>query len=289
MHNALLVARLSLQEATRKRLVAVLLVLSALFLSFYLFGVYKHHLAFVQRAAEAGLENRSQSSAAQLPVMYMAAFGMYLVFFLSVMMSVLSTVGSVSADIENGVMQSVIARPIRRAELVLGRWLGFMAVNIGYVSLLSLGVLGGVYLITGYHPPEPLQGVALLWVAVILITALTVAGSTLLSTLANGIGVFVLYGAGFAGGIMSAIGEFSRSPTLVTLGKVANYLMPTNELWLGASYHFQGELMRNVSEMGMPNPFFGGASISPVMLLWSLVYAALALALAMWQMTKRDL
>ena len=121
MRNALLIAELSLREAVRKRLVSVLLLLTALFLGFYLYGIVRLEGTLDQRSLEAGLDGRSLNGASNLPVIYSAMFGMYLVYFLGSLMAVLSTVGAVSGDIENGVMQSVIARPISRAQLVLGR------------------------------------------------------------------------------------------------------------------------------------------------------------------------
>ncbi len=290
MRNVLLIAELSLREATRKRLVSVLLVLSALFLGFFLFGVYRLEMRLDDRAVQAGLDGRSPTGAANLPVMFSALFGMYLVYFLGSLMGVLSTVGAVSGDIESGVMQSVIARPVSRAQLVAGRWLGFTAVNVAYVALLSAGLLGGVRLITGYTPPEALPAAALLLLAVTVLTSLTVLGSTLFTTLANGIGVFVLYGVGFTGGILSAIGTFADTPTLTSLGRVANALMPTNALWLGASYHLQPEIMRQVGEVSRgANPFTSSVPVEPLLVVWAAVLAALALLAAMWRFSRRDL
>lgn len=290
MRNALLIAELSLREAVRKRLVVVLLLLTAAFVGFYLYGVWRLEGTLDQRAVDAGLDGRSTTGAANIPVMYSALFGMYLVFFLGSLMAVLSTVGAVSADVENGVMQSVLARPIRRAELVLGRWLGFTVVNVGYVALVSAALLGGIVAITGFVPPEALPAVGLILLAVTLLTALTVLGSTLFTTLANGIGVFVLYGAGFAGGILTAIGSFSDSPTLLTLGRAASVLMPTNSLWLGATYHLQPEVLRQLGEASRgANPLFSTEPIVPGMVLWAAAYAALAVALAMWRFSRRDL
>ncbi|GGN45165.1 ABC transporter permease [Deinococcus daejeonensis] len=290
MRNVFLIAELSLREATRKRLVSVLLVLSALFLGFFLFGVYRLELTLDQRAVDAGLEGRSPTGAANLPVMFSALFGMYLVYFLGSLMGVLSTVGAVSGDIENGVMQSVIARPVSRAQLVAGRWLGFTAVNVAYVALLAAGLLGGVRLITGYTPPEALPAAALLLLAVTVLTSLTVLGSTLFTTLANGIGVFVLYGVGFTGGILSAIGTLADTPTLTTLGRVANALMPTNALWLGASYHLQPEIMRQVGEVSRgANPFTSSVPVDPLLVVWAAALAGLGLAGAMWRFSRRDL
>lgn len=290
MHNALLIAELSLREAVRKRLVVVLLLLTAAFLGFYLYGVFRLEQTLDQRALDAGLDGRSVNGAANIPVMYTAIFGMYLVYFLGALMAVLSTVGAISGDVESGVMQSVIARPISRPALVLGRWLGFTAVNVGYVALISAALLGGIRLITGFVPPNPLPAVGLVLLAIALVTGLTVLGSTLFTTLANGIGVFVLYSVGFAGGVLNSIGTFADSPTLTTLGRLANVVMPTNSLWLGASYHLQPQVLRELGEVTRgANPFFGSAPITPGLVLWAAALGLLAVILAMWRFSRRDL
>ncbi|GAA0510640.1 ABC transporter permease [Deinococcus depolymerans] len=290
MRNVLLIAELSLREAVRKRLVSVLLVLTALFLGFYLYGIVRLEGTLDERALNAGLDGRSLTGASNLPVIYSAMFGMYLVYFLGSLMAVLSTVGAVSGDIENGVMQSVIARPISRAQLVLGRWLGFSAVNVTYVALLSAGLLGGVYAVTGYLPPDPLAATGLILLSTLLLTALTVLGSTLFTTLANGIGVFVLYGVGFTGGILSAIGSFSDTPTLTTLGRAANALMPTNALWLGASYHLQPDIALQVAQASRgANPLFASEPIAAGLLVWAASLTVLAVLAAMRRFSRRDL
>ncbi|PNY80911.1 ABC transporter permease [Deinococcus koreensis] len=290
MRNALLIAELSLREAFRKRLVSVLVVLSVLFIGFFLYGILRLEQTLDQRAVDAGLEGRSATGAGNIPVISSALFGMYLVYFLGSLMAVLSTVGSVSADIENGVMQSVIARPISRAQVVLGRFLGFGAVNVVYVALLGTALLAGVYFITGYVPPAPGQALALVLLAVAMLTALTLLGSTLFTTLANGIGVFVLYGVGFTGGILSAIGSLADTPTLVTLGRVANALMPSNALWLGASYHLQPEFMLQVSTVTRgANPFVSSTPIPLGLVAWAAALTVLAVAAAMWRFSRRDL
>lgn len=290
MRSALLIAELSLREATRKRLVSVLLVLSALFVGFYLYGVYRLDLQLDERAAAAGLDGRSLNSLSNAGVMYATLFGMYLVFFLGALMSVLATVSAVSGDIESGVMQSVLARPVGRAGLVAGRWLGFTLVNVGYVALLSAAILGGIWAITGYLPPEPLPAVGLILLAVTLLTGLTVLGSTLFTTLANGIGVFVLYGVGFTGGILGSIGAVADSPTLATLGRFANALMPTNALWLGASYHLQPDILRQLGQAARgTNPFVGSATTPTGLIVWAAALTVLAVCAAMWRFSRRDL
>ncbi|WP_425147851.1 ABC transporter permease subunit [Deinococcus sp.] len=290
MKNVWLMAELSLREALRKRLVVVLVVLSALFLGFYLFGIYRLQVTLDDRAVSAGLDAGPRRGLGGASVAFAAVFGMYLVYFLSSLMSVLSTVGAVSGDIENGVMQSIIARSVSRAQLVLGRWLGFTIVNVLYVALLSGALLLGVRFITGFVPPAPLQAVGLMLLGVTLLTSLTVLGSTVFSTLSNGIGVFVLYGMGFAGGILTSIGQIANTPTLLSLGRAANVLMPTNSLWLGASYHLQSDTLRQLNELSRgANPFISTSPIVPGLVVWTAVYAVLVLLLGVLAFRRRDL
>ena len=100
----------------------------------------------------------------------------------------------------------------------------------------------------------------------------------------------VLYGLGSAGGILSAIGTLSANPTLSTLGRVANTIMPTNALWLGASYHLQPELLLQAGQaMRGANPFFGSEPVSAGMVAWAAALTALAVAAGMWRFSRRDL
>ena len=290
MSNVLLMARLSLSEALRKKLIVVLLVLTAAFLGFYLYGVLRLEQNLTERAADAGLSAGPRRGLGALPVVYSGVFGMYLVYFLGSLMAVLSTVASVSGDIESGVMQSVIARPVTRAQVVLGRWLGFTGMNVLYVLLVSVALLTGLYLITGYLPPNPAAAVAQILLGIVLITSLTVLGSTLFATLANGIAVFVLYGLGSAGGILKSIGALANSPTMESLGNAANIVMPTNALWLGASYNLQTEGALQLAQVARgANPFASTTPIEPGVLIWAAAYTALAVALAMWRFSRRDL
>lgn len=293
MRNVLLIAELSLREALRKRLVLILLILTALFVGFYLYGILRLQQTLDARALDAGLDydpSRGRRGLTGASVAFSAIFGMYLVYFLGSLMSVLSTVGAVSGDIENGVMQSIISRPVSRAQLVLGRWLGFSVVNVVYVSLLSAALLVGVRVITGFTPPQPVLAALLVLLAVLLLTSLTVLGSALFTTLSNGIGVFVLYGLGFTGGILSTIGQLAATPVLVTLGNVANVVMPSNALWLGASYHLQPEYVLRLNELARgANPFISTMPISAGTVLWAAAYALLVLGLAVLAFRRRDL
>lgn len=287
IRSALLIAKLAFHEASRKRLVSILFIFGALLVGFYLFGIYQLEDTLRDRSLEAGIEQRQLNGAGNLPIMFAVLAGMNLVYFLGSLMSVLSTVGAISHDLETGVIQSMLARPISRSGFVLGKWLGFAAVNLGYIALMSLGVLGGMYLITGYFPPESLVSVGLIGLAMLVLTSLTILGSTIFTTLANGIGVFVLYSVGFIGGILGWIGKISDTPLLETLSKIANVIMPTNALWLSAGYHLKSELLRDAKKV-IPDPQFGDAPTEVWVIPWAILLCVLALSYSIYRMRHRD-
>ena len=44
---------------------------------------------------------------------------------------------AIAADVESGVAHAMLARPIRRADLVVGRWLGLSVVVVAYAAVVG--------------------------------------------------------------------------------------------------------------------------------------------------------
>src|SRR5437899_11421297 len=88
--------------------------------------------------------------------------GLYAVNVLTVMSSVLLPVDTLSGEIQSGVIQTLAAKPIRRAEIVLGKWLGHWLVMAGYLALLAGGVLAIVRVAGRFTPPGVTVGLPLM-------------------------------------------------------------------------------------------------------------------------------
>lgn len=66
--------------------------------------------------------------------------------------------------------------------------------------------------------------------------------------------------------------------------------MPSNALWLGASYYLQPPLLKQLGEVSRgANPFFATEPIAAGLVVWAVVLTALAVLTAMWRFSKRDL
>ena len=138
------------------------------------------------------------------------------------------------------------------------------------------------------RPPAscPALGLAL---AVAIIAALSLAGSVFLSATANGIAVFMVFGAGLVAGLLGQIGEALASDTLQNVAKVASWLLPFEGLYQAALAGLTADTVgftRLAIDLG---PFGGAQSAGVGLWLWALVYLGLVGVWALRGFARRDL
>jgi ABC-type transport system involved in multi-copper enzyme maturation permease subunit len=219
-----------------------------------------------------------------------AMMALYAANFLTVMIAVLISIDTLSGEIGSGTIQSVAVKPLRRREIVLGKWLGF-AVLLGACSLF---LVGGVLLITllttGYLPPNPLSGLILMFLEAMVFLSVSLLGGTRLSTLANGVIGFGLFGLAFIGAFIEQIGgvmqQFGNTggETAATIGKIVALIMPSETLWRRAVADMAEGLVNPVKMMTL-----GSSTPDQGVVLYALLYAAVLLGLAILSFQRRDL
>ena len=278
MNAILTLAWLTFQEARRRSVVLAALVLGAAFL--LLFGVGLNMVAHNQ-AQSASLNGTTGVIVFNL----LALAGLYVVHFLAIMLAIVATVNAVSGEIASHTIQTLVTRPLARWQLIAGKWLGYVVMLSLYTSLLCLGVLLETALITGYVPPNVVGGVALILLEVLVIASLSLLCGTYVSTLTNGIILFMLYGLAFIGSWVEQIGTLFQAPATEQIGIVSSLLLPVEALWRLAAYALQPQILTNVDF----SPFSLGAVPSLAMVIYAGVYIAGLLLLAMRAFSARDL
>ena len=274
--TTLIIAQLTIQETQRKRILWLALILGGLFL--LLFGIGFH---YIYSDMEQFAGNRDQ-----IFLGFLLMAGLYVVNFLIVMLSVLTSVTAVSGEIETHTIETLLTKPVRRWEVVLGKWLGFVVLLIGFIILLAGGVMLIVYLRAGFAVENLWAGLGLMVLEGLAVLSLTIAGGTRLSTLANGVLTFMLYGVAFIGGWVEQIGALLRNETAVDIGIVSSLIMPSEMLWKKASALFLPSLANNPFNVG---PFAVASEPSTLMLLYGGFYTVALLLLALWSFSVRDL
>lgn len=277
MSTTLVIARLTFREAARRRILLAALLLGIAFLVIYGLGFHYVNIEIEREGTRILQRNEIRN------FLFMA--GLYVVNFLTVMMAVLTSVDTISGEIASGTVHTLVSKPVRRREIVVGKWLGFAGMLTLYLILMAGGVVGLVYAISGYTAPSLLDGLALLWLNAILLLGVSLVGGATLSTLANGVLVFGMYGIAFVGGWIEQIGSFLQNQTAVNIGILSSLIIPSEALWKRAAYEMQSPL---VQALGV-SPFSAVSVPSPVMIAYAVVYAAMALFLAVWIFARRDL
>jgi Cu-processing system permease protein len=267
---------LTFHEARRRRMVLAALVMGGLFLLLYGLGV-----ALIDKNLQ-----EEQNSAIQMRFGYnlLLIAGLYVVHFLTVMLAIFASVDTIAGEIATHTIQTLVTKPVHRWQIVLGKWLGYSAMLLLYLGLLGGGIFLVMYVVVGYTPPNPLAGLLLLMLEALVLLSLSMLGGTRLSTLTNGVLLFMLYGVAFIGAWVEQIGALLQSHAAVNVGIVTSLLMPVEALWRRASFLMQPPIMS-----GIPTPFSGTSPPSQAMVIYAALYAAAALGLAMRVFSRRDL
>lgn len=285
MRSLWLVAGQTFRECRRRRVFLIIPVATAGFFALYSLGVY---YAFRTTGGVvnlgAGLVDARALTGASL-----LGLAMFVILFLGSALGIFLTFTTVRGDAEHGLVQPVVVRPIARHGVLLGRFVGAGIVCVGYVLTLYAGAV----LITGLRGswwPDPLivPGIELA-LGVLVVIALSLLGSVFLTSIANGIGMFMIYGAGLLAGLLGQLGDVLGSPGLERTGVIATWALPFEALYqsgLDSLTAGATGLTRVIVQLG---PLGGARPAGAGLLLWVAAYVAGALGIAILAFRRRDL
>jgi ABC-type transport system involved in multi-copper enzyme maturation permease subunit len=277
----LTVAALTLREAARRRVLAALGVLTVVLLGLSAWGFSR-----LSAGSELGFTTGQARLAGSL-LLNLVLFGLSLIAALG---TAFLAGPSVSGETESGIALAVLARPVRRAEVLLGKWLGLVAFGSGFIVLAGLAQCLIVRATVGYWPPDPAAGLALLAAQTVVLLTLGVLLSTAVSPMASGVVAVGLFGATWIAGVVGGLGDSLGNAGVGRVGTVSRVLLPTDGLWRGAMHAFQDPAaLTQFGADGGGFPFLSPAALTPAYLLWAALWVAMVGTLAATAFTRRDL
>jgi ABC-type transport system involved in multi-copper enzyme maturation permease subunit len=275
MNTITTITGMTFHEARRRRMVLAALAMGGLFLLLFNIG-----FSLIVHSFDP---TRTPDIVIRTNYSLLLMAGLYVTHFLTVMLAIFASVDTVSGEIASHTIQAIVTKPVRRWHILLGKWLGYAAMLVLYLALLGGGLLLSVYLQVGYAPPNWTQGLLLLMLESLVLLALSLLGGTRLSTLTNGVVLFMLYGLAFIGAWVEQIGAILGSPAAVKVGIATSLLLPVEAIWRRAAYLMQPPALRNI-----PSPFTTASVPSLAMIVYAIGYTAAALLLAMRLFARRD-
>jgi ABC-type transport system involved in multi-copper enzyme maturation permease subunit len=198
---------------------------------------------------------------------------------------------SISAEVESGVALALLARPISRYQMVVGKWLAFAVLIAVYAAATTAIEVTVVGLTTGYQPPGPAGLAAYLIAEGIVIMSLTLLLSTRLPGMTAGVIGLVLFFLAWLGGIAGTIGEVFNNAAIHNTGTVSQLLLPTDALWRGAAYELEPPVYRalfGLTRVRAGNPFFVENPPSLLYLTWCAVWVGVVIGGAVLSFRRRD-
>ena len=284
MSSISVLARMTFQEAIRRRIVLTGLILGILFLIVFAVGAHMISIEISREVlVEGGTAYRNIMQKEMSNFLLMA--GLYAVTFLSIAMGALLASDTLAGEINSGSIQTIVTKPVRRSHVVFGKWLGFAGLLGLYALLMAGGVVLIVFIQSAHLPRNILAGLSLIYLESLLVMTISLAGSSAMPALATGGMVFGLYGLAFLGGWIEQIGALLSNPTAVQIGIVTSLVIPTEALWRRAAYEMQTPL---ASALGM-SPFGAFSVPSTLMVLYAIVYLVIIFAIAVSTFNHRDI
>lgn len=283
MTAALTIALYGLRESMRRRVFTVVLLLTAGFLGLYALGANEAFDTTAEFAGELPVEERDLTGSTLL------GLAMFATLFLGAVLAAFLTLGVVRGDAERGLLQPLVVRPVGRRTLLLARFAAAATVAGVYTLVVYFAALLLTNAVGGWWPDHAIRPGLSLAAAVIIVSALSVAGSVVMTSTANGIAVFMLYGAGLTAGLLGQIGEAINSGSLERVAEVASWALPFEALYQDALQLLvadAGGLTGAAIELG---PFGGAQGAGPLLWPWAVAYTAAVLAVAVALFRRRDL
>jgi ABC-type transport system involved in multi-copper enzyme maturation permease subunit len=280
------VARLTVLELVRRRIIWLLAALTIVSVVLVGLGVGR----LVSLAREGGVDELGIAVGVSQVLILIA----FMFSFILAMTAAFLGAPAIGGDLESGVALAMLARPLRRTELLLGRWLGLALVVSVYTVASGALAIGVVTIIAGFGPPHPeLALVFLAGEAVVLLT-LTLALGSVLPAIGAGANAVVAFGIAWMASVLAGIATALDLQGLSGVAEASRWILPTDGLWRGVVYGLEPPLASLIAqgrtaEALQANPFFALDPPSPTFVAWSIVWVGLVLALAAWRLAKRDI
>jgi len=279
------IAMMTVREVSRRRLVLALVLLSGVAVVLTGWGFSRL----------PGLHDHGVPLTAAEVTVISSQLLIFVLFMFSAVLglgAVMVAAQSVSAEVESGQALAVLARPIDRAQVILGKWLGLGGLIVVYAAVATTVEFLVVLWATGYLPPHPVAAAAFVAAEGLVLLTLTLCLSVRLSGITAGVIALMLFFITWIAGVAGAVGTVLNNGPIEATGTISRMLLPSDGLWRGAIFNLEPSTvvaLASGSREAAANPFTSLTAPTGAYLAWAVVWIAAIVALTILAFRRREL
>ncbi|WP_026593771.1 ABC transporter permease subunit [Bacillus sp. UNC437CL72CviS29] len=287
------IAKLSFKEILLKRIFTITLCMTFVFLIFY--GVAIHYaVSEILPGKSSGISAAQDFMGKSFFSTQLLGVGLYFSSFITALLAILSSVGSIANEIESHQIDTWLTRPISRFSFLMGKWIGLCLLLIAYAAFLFISIvlihqtMGGSAFHLDFTATQIIKALALFLIQPVILISIAILLSTRMATLNAGIVLIILYGTGFIGGFVEQIGTLAQKTALVNMGIIASLLFPIDTMYRKMTIYLfdSGDNPLSIASQGV----FGSVSApSNMMIVYVVLYVLAAIFIAIRTFKSRDL
>jgi ABC-2 type transport system permease protein len=285
MTGAFVIGRQVIAEAARRKLLLALALLTIVVIALTVWGIAR--IEDLRNAGQPLSQAQQRTIVSQLLILVMFMFSWVLS-----LAAVFVAAPAISGEIESGIALALLSRPMSRAEYVIGKWLGLVALILAYGVAAAVIELVAVQAVSGYQPPHPFEFLAFVMGEGIVVLTLALALSTRLAGMVGGVIAAILFGIVWMGGIVGGVGAAFGNETITHVGTATKLILPTDGLWRGAVWSLEPAVVLAAQTALGPaaaaNPFFAAEPPPAAYVIWAVAWIAAVLAIAVWSFRGRE-
>jgi ABC-type transport system involved in multi-copper enzyme maturation permease subunit len=155
--------------------------------------------------------------------------GLSSISIFGLVMAIFIGVGLVYKEIEKRTLYSLLAKPIRRWQFLVGKYAGLLLTLVVNTAFMTLGLAAAFFYVGGHIERANLSILTAIYFILLelaMVTALAMFFSCFSSPMLSTLYTLAIYIAGVFANDIHGIGEFTTSPAVLAVTRAIYYLVP---------------------------------------------------------------
>jgi ABC-type transport system involved in multi-copper enzyme maturation permease subunit len=217
----LTLAGLTIREAVRRRVFVASLLIAGIFFLWAILPLPMRTGPFVGWDMDTARDNIGK---------IFAWMGCGMIKFFSSVLAVTLAAGAITAEVDKGVLSVVIPKPLPRAAIYFGKWLGYLTLLAISVAVWALLLVFAIWHQTGTYHPRIFMGILATCLFPLLFVTITLCFSSFASYALSAGLALIAAGVALAEDTLLLLSRILDAHILQTVSHAVGYIVPLGKM-----------------------------------------------------------